>query len=90
MPVFAVILDRDSPDAARVIERLQDCNPIQIGPAAYLVRSDTALTSEIAEKGGIKGDNRLDVLGVVLGLDGARSGYHRADVWEWVRRWVDQ
>ena len=85
MPVFVVVLSEASPEADEVVSRLQDCKPIQVGPAAYLIESD-ALTSEIAAKAGIKGEGRLDVLGAVFGLDGTRSGYHRSDVWEWLRR----
>ena len=83
MPVFAVILNEDSPQLA---QRLEHMKPLKIGPAAYLVHSDDALSVEIAVQAKIKGDGR-DLTGVVLGLDGAYSGWHRADTWEWLRRY---
>ena len=89
MPTFAVIFHQDDPEFA---SRMKDCNPIRVGSAVYLVHSDTALSSDIAIKAGIKsatGGGGGEHLGVVLGLDGTRSGFHLSNVWEWIRRWMD-
>ena len=59
---------------------------MEIGPAAWLVVTDD-LSQVIAEKAGIKGDER-DVDGIVLGLNGAYAGYHRSAVWEWLKRYA--
>ena len=86
MPIFAVLLNEDSP---QLNERLANLKPIKIGPAAYLVHSEDALSSEIALQAKIKGEER-DLSGVVLVLDGAYSGWHRSETWEWLRRYSSQ
>ena len=60
--------------------------PLKIGPAAYLVHSDDALSADIAVQAKIKGDGR-DLSGVVFGLDGAYSGWQLTETWEWLRRY---
>jgi hypothetical protein len=84
MRLFVVITDEPFPEME---ERLKGYSPVEISPSsAWLVRSDD-LSQAIAEKAGIKGENR-DLSGIVLGLNEAYSGYHRSEVWEWLKRYA--
>lgn len=82
MSLFIVVYDEPSD----IPKALAEYSPIEVGPAAWLLKSDE-MSAAIALKAGIGGEDD-DRGGIVLGLNGAYNGYHRSDVWEWLKRYT--
>ncbi|MCY4512002.1 MAG: hypothetical protein OXG35_34310 [Acidobacteria bacterium] len=84
---FAVLLTDTDPDArAKCRSRLRTAFPDahELNDSAFLV-SGALLTNQVAEKVGIKGDDRW-CAGVVFKISRYYSGYTDGDTWEWLKR----
>lgn len=88
MSTFVVVLDREGAAAssdvlARLREAYKDVHPYT--PTCILVSAD-ALTEDVAEAGGIKGDDRDGAAtGAVFRINGY-SGYTNRSLWEWIAK----
>ena len=83
MPLFIVVFDEP---LSAIPTALTEYSPIEVGPGAWLLKSDE-MSAAIAAKAGIGGKD-AERGGIVLGLNGAYHGYHRSDVWEWLKRYA--
>ncbi len=86
MRVFAVILDADGQAASKQVgERLRGAvsSVYRLSPSVFVVAADL-LSDELAERAGIKGEDRLrGATGVVFRID-SYSGFTDRSMWEWM------
>ena len=82
MNVFAVVFTDPSPRAAKHLQAAFAGAYELVPDTVYLVRSDK-LSTDVAERAGIKSDDRVS-RGAVFKLNHAYSGYTSRDLWEWL------
>ncbi len=82
MNVFAVVFTDPSPRAAKHLQAVFAGAYELVPDTVYLVRSDK-LSTDVAERAGIKSDDRVS-RGAVFKLNHAYSGYTSRDLWEWL------
>lgn len=82
MSAFAVVFTDPSPRAAEHL-RAAFADAYELVPdTVYLVRSDQ-LSADVAERAGIKSDDRVS-RGAVFKLNHAYSGFTSRSLWEWL------
>ncbi len=89
--LFAVVLYEPSAEVeARLSEAYAEHH--KYTDTFYLVCTEpSAVTSDIAETVGLKGDNRVeDSSGVVFKMNSAFSGYTQRSLWEWLESATDK
>ena len=82
MSVFAVVFTDPSPRAAEHLQAAFTGAYELVPNTVYLVRSDK-LSTDVAERAGIKSDDRVS-RGAVFKLNHAYSGYTSRSLWEWL------
>ena len=83
--IFAIVLNEPNYEIdARILSAYP--TRFKYTDTFYLVALDqVAITKEVAEEVGLKGDNRVkESSGVVFKLNSAYSGYTDKSLWEWL------
>ena len=79
----------DAGTSSENFERVETAYPAaesyQMGDDLFMVRAQNVTTELVAKKLGILTDDDEDsAVGVVLRLNGSRSGLYRPSIWEWL------
>lgn len=86
MAVFAIVLNGSNDEIVQNIEReFSETERYEIEGTSVTLVSSSLLTSGIAKKIGLQGDDRVeDARGVVLRI-GSYSGWNTRSLWEWLK-----
>lgn len=69
----------------RVESAYPDAESYQMADDLFMVRAQNATTEIVAKKLGILTEGDEDsAIGVVMRLNGSRSGFYRPSIWEWL------
>ena len=91
MSVFAVVLvEPNDTVMGRLVEAYPEPDHVVLTPTFAVVSAD-GISSDVAKKVGITGDNRVhDASGAVFQLTSSYAGHTRRALWEWLNKHEDQ
>lgn len=85
--MFIAVFDDDKrAESGQELLRAAGHDVFRVNDCVLLVRSEGALTEDVAITARIKGADRIESRGVVFELGRGRSGWHKAALWEWLGR----